>query len=106
MDCQDKVLGHVQDAGRRCGEFSFQVHDPRRVCGALQQSVSVPFFPRDPSPAGFQGLGRVRLSALCSFLRALDLSLEAAIQHNESIQPVNIPLDANDYVVNGSSAIE
>jgi len=39
-------------------------------------------------------------------LRALDLSLEAAIQHNESIQPENIPLDANDYVVNGSSAIE
>ena len=34
------------------GEFSFQVQDPRRSCGVLQQSIPVPFSTRELSSAG------------------------------------------------------
>ena len=36
----------------RYGEFSFQVQDPRRSCGVLQQSIPVPFSTRELSSAG------------------------------------------------------
>ena len=34
------------------GEFSFQVQDPSRSCGVLQQSIPVPFSTRELSSAG------------------------------------------------------
>ena len=37
---------------RYIGEFSFQVQDPRRSCGVLQQSIPVPFSTRELSSAG------------------------------------------------------
>ena len=43
---------HTEGSPWDRGEFSFQVQDPRRSCGVLQQSIPVPFSTRELSSAG------------------------------------------------------